>query len=172
MIKRIPIPSNPMIQPAPNFLYYRFQFLAGETTKYINYQIDYGYYYNLKSIIAKMPYKNTAGNNLFCFARIDVRNIDRNRKKNNEPIPLVLIASPGNNSVVSAAPSPVDNTAFSVNMTAEPLKNTLLVNDTYLYRSSIFTILTLDRLLAFDTYVDILIRGYNVPEDYKYNTDN
>ena len=170
MIRNIVVPENPMEQSAPNFLYYRFKFAAGETTKYINYQIDYGYYYNLKNLVAKMPYKNSAGNNLFCFAKIDVRNTDRNRIKNNEPIPLVLIASPGNNSVVSAAPTPFDATGFNVNMTAEPLQNTLLINDTYLYRSSIFTIVTIDRVLAFDTYLDILIRGYNVPENYKYNT--
>lgn len=164
--KRIDVPEDIFKQPAPYFIYKRFKVAAGEPSKVFIQKIDDGYFFVVSNLIIRNPISFPGnGGNLFRDVKIDIRSIDRNRVFNNEPLMVSLISSPGCNSVTHAAPAPVDNDGFSVNFTAEGFKNCVNLNQIYIFSTSIYYTLYLDRILNADTYIDLLVRGYNVPEN-------
>jgi len=163
--KKIDVPVDLYNQPAPHFIYERFKFTPGQTSKVFSKKIDVGYFYLVSNVLIKNPIVDDLANDLFSNLTIKIKSVDRNRVHNIDPIDVQQICTPCTEGKTFTAVSPVDNEAFGVEMSASNFRNTISLNMVYLFCSSIFYELQLNKSFLVDKYVDIFIRGYNVPEN-------
>lgn len=132
--------------------------------------LDFGYGYLLRQISSKWPkYENQIGAQ-YPNLNISLFNTIRGATRQNNPIPLRLVSTPGKDGCVQvAAPAPVDNDIFSVCYTSvPPVKNRLIYNLFFQYRDAIHLKLNWSPQLPLqffeNSYMDIMLDGYLIPQ--------
>lgn len=155
-------------QQVPAFFYKRLDIFQ-KAKDYFLIPIDYGYAYLLRSIRTKWSeYNSPNGSIVVRDGKIEFVQSYAGRPLQNVPYPARLISTPAETGVtITPAPSPVDQDAYGVNMTATPVKNNIILNYLYQRRETLdlrFLFSVVGSALQIDSYVDILLEGYYIPD--------
>jgi len=144
----------------PLYLFRRVKF---ERSELIYFNLDYGFNYILKQAIVRYQEFDSLNKKLTCKAKMTKSVYSRTLQ--NEAYPVGLVTSPAGDGSYTASPAPVDNNAFGVGAKATPIKSTMALNEVYNYSENIETELIWDSKPNEAAYVDLLLIGYQVPEN-------
>lgn len=161
-------------QQVPAFFYKRFR-KDNPTTNIESPEtwvipLDFGYGYLLRMITSKWPMYESQSASIYPTLNISLFNTIRGATRQNNPIPLRLVSTPGKDGCFRfPAPAPVDNDIFNICYSATPpLKNRLVYNLFYQYRDAIHMKFNFSPELPTQfheiEYFDIMLDGYLIPE--------
>jgi len=149
-------------QITPYYLYQRLHLI--HYREYFNYKVENGGGYMLRRLTVKYPSVDARGTTY--NPQIEIEHFDNavNKARQINPIPARLYAPPAGHEdiAVIAAPSPVDNTAFGVNMTSSQRLNHKILNYYFPYGDTILVHIT-GQDTTNPSYVDLLFEGYFMP---------
>jgi len=135
----------------------------------LNYTLELGYAYMLKNMVVKHSMMNATNqkNNLL----VTLKQYARGRLLNNVPLPPSLFCTPGgseNDGKESvkyvAAPSPVDNNAFSVCSTSGSYIKPIKLNQFYMFKECIVIDFNWSIPQSEDEYIDVCLFGDLIAE--------
>lgn len=160
------LPYDILRQQVPAFFYRRLEVAGGAGLKhYLNIPIAQGYVYLLREVSWRSSFYLAIDSVGVNDLRLEFVKSTRGRLLQNIPYPAGLISTPAYQfAPFSAAPAPVDNTAFSVNPDANPpLKNRLILN--YLYQhKELIEVRWVNQGSGHVSWIDTLLCGYYIPE--------
>ena len=161
-------------QNVPQFYYKRLD-VNNLALGYFIIPIDIGYAYLLRTV--KTKYSVWVEEVSLLSMKVEFIQQHAGRELQSEPIPFNLFSTPNNagatlnNGVatpgvtVNAAPQPVDNTAFDVNFSANPVKNNMILNYFYQRREDLYLKISFEpEVIRNSGYIDILLCGYLIPD--------
>ena len=156
------------MQRAAYVFYKRVQ--VAHAHEYVTFPLDYGFNFLLGELRAKWPDRDAVPPTMtYPQPLIEIVEVVRTRPHQARPYPLRLATTPAESGVlVTAAPLPVDATAYNVNMTATPPKLTPALNYYFASGSVVQIRLSGQQFIAGvwrPEYVDLVLNGVYIPDE-------
>lgn len=140
--------------------YFVFNRLALTTPRvYDLFAVPYGFNYLLRRVISRWDGQVVGGANDYTLP-VELYNAAYSRARQNAPIPLPLVSSPGGDTVAAAEPSAPLGISFLV----LPRVSARIVNIGFPYGDTIKLDILSDFPAAGPGYIDLVFEGYLIPE--------